>query len=77
MMNRTILFITTVAFATSTALAHPGHGGAVDPAAGNTVSHYLSEPFHAVGPLGVALLIIAGGVYWIRQVHPMRDSRSW
>jgi hypothetical protein len=41
------------------AMAHPGHGRASTSADGYSVTHYVTEPVHAVGMVGGLLLVAA------------------
>ena len=46
-------------FVSAVAEAHPGHGSSKSVDNGHTLIHYLTEPYHMVGILGTAAVIVA------------------
>ena len=55
------------------AMAHPGHGRAATSADGHSISHYVTEPVHAIGIVG-GLLLVAAVVMLVARIR--RSSLS-
>jgi hypothetical protein len=64
-MLRQAIMVIAILLLVSTAAAHPGHGEAGE---GFSLAHYLTEPIHALGALGV-LVIVAASAYAVRHVQ--------
>jgi len=68
MLKQAIMVIAILLLA-STAAAHPGHGVAGE---SFSLAHYWAEPIHALGALGVLVIVVASA-YAVRHV-PRRGS---
>jgi hypothetical protein len=58
--GRGVCYLSLFVFASSAAIAHPGHGSSQSADNGHSVVHYLTDPFHAVGIFGSIVAIFAG-----------------
>jgi len=63
MLKQAIMVIAILLLA-STSAAHPGHGDAGE---GFSLAHYWAEPIHALGALGVLMIVVALA-YAVRHV---------
>lgn len=55
-----------------TAIAHPGHGGHGD--SGFTITHYFSQPVHAITSVAILTIVILGFVKLFSKKGKSRNA---